>query len=248
MAQQMNECRQFELELQQAMDLRLPPRELCGDHPHLESCAVCRGLLEDFVRLDDSLATLCAVGRVREMDPVVSRFGVLGREPVLESRRGTPRRQRWARAAIVPKAMAFTVALLVALAAISPNGPAHAPRGFSSAPRLNPEASGGLGFSGGLLLAGGSGQLVRKDLLDELGAEGAGLTQAQHPGTSAPKSIVSCLWIADQFPGVPPIRRSAATTIEWIRQAIPAPPQLPPLPGWLPDFSQQAVPQHLLVA
>ncbi len=230
------------------MDLRLPPRDLCGDHPHLVDCAVCRELLEDFSRLDDSLATLCSAARAEMVDLAASRLANQSSPLDSRLRQRESWGSRWSRTAIVPKAMAFSVVLLVALAAISPNRPAHAPRGFSTSQRPKLESPGGLGFSGGLLLAAGSGQLVRPDMSGESRSGTDVNSPDQFPQRSASRSIVSCIWIADQFPGVPPIRRSAATTIDWIRQAIPAPPQLPPLPKWLPYFSLRACPTGLQVA
>jgi hypothetical protein len=210
--------------------------------------ATIRTWLEDFSRLDDSLATLCSAARAEMVDLATSRLANLSGPIEARTRQRELWGSRWSRTAIVPKAMAFSVVLLVALAAFSPNRPAHAPRGFSTSQRPKLESPGGLGLAGGLLLAASSGQLQRPDLSGESRSGTDVGSPDQLPKETASRSIVSCLFIADQFPGVPPIRRSAATTIDWIRQAIPAPPQLPPLPQWLPDFSLRASPERWNVA
>jgi hypothetical protein len=56
---------------------------------------------------------------------------------------------------------------------------------------------------------------------------------------SAEQSIASCLMIADQIPGVCPVRHSVVSTVDWFWKSIPQ-PRLPSILELLPDLGQTA--------
>lgn len=237
----LNECGDFECGLQSAMDRRLSPMELLGSHPHPADCAACRQLLADFELLHASLRHLpVAAGsfhaesteenRRRPTPPRAARPA----EPAGAARRGQ-RRLPWPELSrntlpVLPgPVVAIACILLVGLVLVS---------------RIDPR---GVSSDGGhaVVFRYPERSLVEtpnRDLAVDRWNSGApeavqtpNLQPAIDNGFGPPTTLASCSWLADQIPGVPPVRTSVEKTINWFRRSVPVPPVLR-LPEYLPGF------------
>jgi|GEM_PF-5478996 len=224
------------------MDHRLSPLESCGGHEHLETCDSCKTLLEEFCLLHQSLQSFCKArfelasshesGWQGTSDSAARTF-----EPGF-----VPSNRKWLSRSFrrFPETFAFAActALLCAFL-FSP--------GFGST-----------GRDPGSFLATTSGQsnprnsnlvvIAAEDPVpyDESDSAVENLPRwppinirtavASREIDQPVQSFASCIRIADQMPGVPPLRWSLTHTVNWFWNSLPELPRIPALPEFIPGF------------
>ncbi len=236
------------------MDLRLSPAELCSDNPHLQHCCGCKKLLREFSTLHESIQEYANLLTERAAESIAVgesavRFEV-GRVDLPPADVETSRDSiRW-----FAPALAMSLALLAMM--ILPSLSDQTGAGFGPMT----EHSGGLEFHvADVSQIPVPGELLKNriaaenasdsGLVSTLYAAGSGnwpgwqrqpfvpeIRPAVATGSELPRqTIVSCLQIADQMPGVRPVRRSFVNTVDWFWKSVPQ-PKIPSLPDLLPEF------------
>lgn len=221
------------------MDLRCSPRESCGSHLHLVSCDACRGLLEEFCVLHQSLESFCVVSNDRVFE-TVSVCEYVEAEPAFDSRLSTSKRKRFYRyGRRFPDPLAVTVCAILLCAfflgsqfwTTDSYSPPVANRASPS--RLNSNL---LAISTGSVMPEFERKVVSEPAQQfEIPWR---LTAVSSRTNKPVHSFASCIRIADQMPGVPPIRWSVTQTVNWFWNSIPALPRIPAWPQFMPEFGQ----------
>lgn len=140
---------------------------------------------------------------------------------------------------ILPKALAFSALVMIGLVATSRRGPERLSPVTDFAAANVPDTMSDLASLAPIAELPPS----HLDMGGGMGEPAVLLTSDNVP----PKSYASTVWIADQLPGIPPIRHTATQAIHWIRSVVPVPPplpSLPPLPKLFPDLGMRTPTSH----
>lgn len=242
----MDRCGEFELELQQAMDERSSPLDCLAGHPHLDDCENCRQLLQDFESLHQVLPVVMdhpglsvPAEEVWNQTSVESGLSSRSNRSLDVRRSWAPRRQQHLLGSLASMAGLVLVGLWVA-STMEPGvvSGRRGPEVVVQVPSLGGQSAGSLfAEESGSGLGLGFSQFSPLPLFN----------QAMGDGGRPAQSLASCIWIAEQIPGVPPVRTSVERTLDWVLRVIPR-PKLPDLPDLIPDLGMQPDAQWLCCA